>query len=83
MIDMRIDFEDGDQYVEESYNAGSSSFSDLFQGKFNSFDPDAIVSGGANRLKSGMFDMDIEDSELALAYNQPTPATSPKPGRWM
>lgn len=81
-IDMSIDFGDG-AVVQESYNAASSSFSDLFDGKFNSFDPDAIISGGNNRLKSGMFAMDIEDSDLAIAYSQPTPALSPKPGRFM
>lgn len=83
MIDMTIDFEDGTPYVQESYNAASSGFTDLFQSKFNSFDPDTIISGGNNRLKSGMFDIDVEDSDLALAYRQPTPATAPKPGRWM
>ena len=82
MIDMSVDFEDGG-LVQESYNASSSSFSDLFQSKFNSFDPDSIISGGNNRLKSGMFDMDVEDSDLALAYKQPEPATNPKPGKWM
>jgi hypothetical protein len=79
---MSIDFGDG-AVVQESYNAASSSFSDLFDGKFNSFDPDAIISGGNNRLKSGMFAMDIEDSDLAIAYSQPTPVLSPKPGRFM
>lgn len=86
MIDMTVDFEDGvvgGDVVEESYNAASSSFSDLFQSKFNSFDPDSIISGGNNHLKSGMFDLEVEDSDLALAYKQPEPATSPKPGRWM
>lgn len=81
MIDMRFDFDD--DVVQESYDAGSSGFSDLFQGKFNSFNPDAIVSGGANRLKSGMFDLEVEDSDLALAYKNTPPATAPKPGRWM
>jgi hypothetical protein len=81
-IDMSVDFEDGG-LVQESYNAGNSSFHDLFDSKFNSFDPDSIISGGNGKLKSGMFDMDVEDSDLALAYKQPEPATSPKPGKWM
>ena len=83
-IDMNIDFEDGaPRITQESYDAGSSGFSDFLGGKFNSFQPDTIVSGGANRLKSGMQAMDIEDSDLAIAYKQPEPATSPKPGRFM
>lgn len=82
-IDMSVDFGDG-AVVQESYNAASSSYSDLFNEKFTSFDPDTIISGGNNRLKSGMFDMDIEDSDLALGYKQPQPALSPaRPGRWM
>lgn len=68
--------------IQESYDAGSSGFTDFFQGKFNSFNPESIVSGGNNRLKSGMFDMDIEDSDLALGYKNAGPATSPKPGRF-
>lgn len=82
-IDMSIDFGDG-AVVQESYNAASSSFSDLFDGKFNSFDPDAIISGGNNRLKSGMFDMEVEDSDLALGYKQPSQPLQPgRPGRFM
>lgn len=68
--------------VQESYNAGDSRYSDLFDAKFTSFNPEAIVSGGNGALKSGQFDMDIEDSDLALGYKQPEPATSPKPGRF-
>jgi hypothetical protein len=84
MIDLSIDFEDGNAYVQESYNAASSGFSDLFSEKFTSFDPDSIISGGNNRLKSGMFDMEVEDSDLALAYKQPEPVLTPaRPGRWM
>ena len=72
----------GSTPVQESYNAGNSSFTDLFDSKFNSFDPEAIVSGGNNKLKSGMFDMELEDSDLALGYNNQGPATTPKPGRF-
>ena len=82
-IDLTVDFGE-ETVVQESYNAASSGFSDLFEGKFNSFDPDSIISGGNNRLKSGMFGVDIEDSDLAIAYNQPQPATTPaRPGRFM
>lgn len=77
-----FDFED-EEPVQESYNPSSSHFKDLFDSAFNSFDPDAIIAGGNNRLKSGQFDMDIEESDLAIGYKQPTPPTSPKPGRFM
>jgi hypothetical protein len=51
--------------------------------KFTSFDPEAIVSGGNNKLKSGQFDIDIEDSDLALGYNNDPPALEPsRPGRF-
>ena len=66
-----------DEPVQEAYNPGSSHFKDLFDSAFNSFDPEAIIAGGNNRLKSGQFDMDIEDSDLAIGYVQPTPATTP------
>ena len=71
-----------DAVVQESYDASSSRYSDLFDAKFTSFNPESIVSGGNNGLKSGQFDIDIEDSDLALGYKQPEPATSPKPGRF-
>ena len=74
---------DGDAFVQESYNAAGSRYSDLFGDKFNSFNPEAIVSGGNNGLKSGQFDPEIEESDLAIGYKQPEPATSPKPGRFM
>ena len=77
-----FDFDMNTEPIQESYDAASSGFSDFFQGKFNSFNPETIVSGGNNRLKSGMFDMDIEDSDLALGYKNAGPATSPKPGRF-
>lgn len=71
-----------DAVVQESYDASSSRYSDLFDAKFTSFNPESIVSGGNNGLKSGQFDIDIEDSDLALGYKQPEPATTPKPGRF-
>jgi hypothetical protein len=74
--------DDTDDIVTESYDAGSSSFKDLFDEKFTSFNPETIVSGGNNRLKSGMFDLEIEDSDLAIGYKNAGPATSPKIGRW-
>lgn len=81
--DMELDFDFGnDSFTQESYDASSSSFSDLFEGKFNSFNPDSIISGGNNRLKSGMFDIDLEDTDLALGYKNSAPAVSPKPGRF-
>lgn len=81
-FDLNVDGGFGDPVVQESYNPGSSHFSDLFNDKFNSFNPESIVSGGNNGLKSGQFDINIEDSDLALGYKQPEPATSPKPGRF-
>lgn len=77
------DYDFEDDTVQESYNPSSSHFKDLFDSAFNSFDPDAIIAGGNNRLKSGQFDMEIEESDLAIGYVQPTPATTPKPGRFM
>ena len=82
-IDMTIDFGGAPDIVQESYNPASSGYSDLFGEKFNSFDPDSIISGGNNRLKSGMFAMEVEDSDLALGYKHPDNPTQPKPGRFM
>ena len=81
---MNMDFDFGqEETIQESYDAGHSSYSDLFQGKFNSFNPETIISGGNGKLKSGFFDMDVEDSDLALGYRQPNPPLSPKtPGRF-
>lgn len=67
---------------EAAYNAASSRYADLFGAKFNSFNPEAIVSGGNNSLKAGQFDINVEDSDLAIGYRQPEPATEPKPGRF-
>jgi hypothetical protein len=49
----------------------------------NSFNPESIVSDGNNKLKSGMFDINIEDSDLALGYKTSGAATAPKPGRFV
>jgi hypothetical protein len=80
LFDFSLD--DTDDIVTESYDPGTSSFKDLFDEKFTSFNPEAIVSGGNNRLQSGMFDLEIEDSDLAIGYKNAGPATSPKIGRW-
>ncbi len=89
IMNMNLDFDiDGavpgsDMYQESAYNAGNSSYRDFMEEKFTSFDPEAIVSGGNNKLKSGQFDIDIEDSDLALGYNNDPPALEPaRPGRF-
>lgn len=81
---MDLDFDFGTQkVVQENYDAAHSSYSDPFQGKFNSFNPEQIVAGGNNKLKPDFFDMDVEESDLALGYKQPNPPLSPKtPGRF-
>ena len=82
--DMDLNFDFGDSSVtQESYDAASSGFSDFFNGKFNSFNPESIVSSGNNKLQSGMFDINIEDSDLALGYKPSGAATAPKPGRFV
>jgi hypothetical protein len=87
-MDMNLNFgydgayADDDIYQESAYNAGNSSFRDFMEDKFTSFDPETIISGGNNKLKSGQFDIDIEDSDLALGYNNDGPATDPKIGRF-
>ena len=82
---MAIDFgyNTNPEMIQESYDAASSRFSDLMEGKFNSFNPDSIISSGNNALKSGVWDADIEDSPLALGYKNSAPAVTPKPGRFM
>ena len=79
---MDLDFGTNGAVTQESYDAASSSYKDLFEEKFNSFNPETIISGGNNRLKSGQFDIDIEDSDRALCYKNTPPATSPKIGRF-
>jgi len=76
-----FDLDNGATY-QESYDAASSSYKDLFDSKFNSFNPETIISGGNGKLKSEQFDIDIEDSDLALGYKQEKEATTPKIGRW-
>ena len=78
-----FDFDTNEMVQEAAYNAASSGFKDLFEEKFTSFDPENIVSTGNNKLRSGMFDMDIEDSVLAIGYKDDPPAASPRPGRFM
>lgn len=68
---------------EASYDAASSSYKDLFDSKFTSFNPENIVSSGNNKLRTDMFDMEIEDSDLAIGYKNDPPATDPKIGRFM
>lgn len=83
MFGFNFDIDDNETFQESAYNASSSSFTDIFEQKFNSFDPENIVSTGNNKLKSDMFDMDIEESDLAIGYKNDPPATTPKIGRWM
>lgn len=71
------------EVVQESYDAASSKYNDLMNDKFTSFNPDSIISGGNNALKTDVWDADIEDSNLALGYKNSGPATTPKPGRFM
>ena len=82
-IDLDFDFNDGASTYQESYDASSSGFKDLFDEKFTSFNPESIVSGGNNRLKSAQFDMEIEESDLAIGYKKnDTPLTPQRPGRF-
>lgn len=67
--------------VQESYDAGSSGYKDLFDGKFNSFDP-ANVASGNNSLKSGQFPDMIEDGPNAIGYKNNPPGFDPKPGKF-
>ena len=81
-FDFSPSFGGQDLVQEASYDAASSRYTDAFDAKFTSFNPENIVSGGNNQLKSGLSDLEIEDSDLALGYKQPEPATAPKPGRF-
>lgn len=68
---------------QESYNAGNSSYKDLFDQKFDSFDPDSIIAGGNNKLKSGVTDIDLEENaDTSFGYKQEKEATTPKIGRF-
>lgn len=83
MEDFEFDFDSTDGTVQESYDAASSGFKDLFDEKFTSFNPEAIISGTNNKLKSGMFDMEIENSDLAIGYKKNDKPLEPKrPGRF-
>jgi hypothetical protein len=80
--DFEYGFSLGDPY-QESYDAGSSSYKDLFDSKFNSFNPESIISGGNSKLKSGVTDIDLEEnSDTAYGYKKHAEATEPKIGRW-
>ena len=67
--------------IQESYNAGSSSYKDLFEGKFTSFDPANVVTGN-NSLKSGQFLKEVEEGPNAIGYKNNGPAMTPKPGKF-
>ena len=80
-----FDFDFGnDEVTQESYDAASSGFKDLFDEKFSSFNPEAIVSGGNNKLKSGMFSMEVEETpDISLGYKKnDTPLEPKRPGRF-
>ena len=81
--DLEFDF-GGDTVTQESYDAASSGFKDLFDEKFTSFNPEAIVSGGNNKLKSAMFSMEVEETpDIALGYKKnDTPLEPKRPGRF-
>lgn len=80
--DLGFDFGDA-EVTQESYDAGSSPYKDLFDEKFTAFNPEAIISGGNNKLKSGMFSMEVEESDLALGYKKnDEPLTPKRPGRF-
>lgn len=83
ITDLDFDFED-DTVTQESYDAGSSGFKDLFDEKFTSFNPETIISGGNGKLKSAMFSMDVEETpDLAFGYKKnDEPLTPKRPGRF-
>lgn len=81
-----LDFDFGSEEVtQESVTPGSSGYSDLFNEKFTPFNPEAIISGGNNKLKSGMFSMEVEETpDLSLGYKKnDTPLEPKRPGRFM
>lgn len=84
MEDFEFNFDSNDQTIQESYDPSTSGFKDLFDGKFTSFQPETIISGGNNKLKSGMFDMNIEeDDDISIGYKRNEPPLEPKrPGRF-
>lgn len=90
---MNVDFNEmfgttgTEETVQESYDAASSSYSDLFGAKFDSFNPETIVSQGNNQLKGDGFGLDLgggelEASDLALGYKNSAPAMTPNPGKF-
>ncbi len=81
--DLGFDFGQ-DEVTQESYDAASSGFKDLFDSKFTSFNPETIISGGNNKLKSGMFSMEVEETpDIALGYKKNDEPLEPKrPGRF-
>lgn len=81
--ELGFDFGEG-TVTQESYDAGSSSFKDLFDAKFTSFNPETIISGGNNKLKSAMFAMEVEETpDIALGYKKNDEPLEPKrPGRF-
>jgi hypothetical protein len=83
ITDLGFEFGD-DEVTQESYDAGTSAFKDLFDEKFTSFNPEAIISGGNNKLKSGMFSMEVEETpDIALGYKKnDEPLTPKRPGRF-
>ena len=66
-----------------AYNPNSSPYTDIFDGKFNSFDATGIVTSGNNALKSNVNDMEMEEnSSLALGYDNKAPGFTPNPGKF-
>jgi len=82
--DFDFDFSSDTSAVQESYDAASSGFKDLFDEKFTSFNPEAIISSGNNKLNSGMFDMEIESTpDISFGYKKnDTPLEPRRPGRF-
>jgi hypothetical protein len=77
-----IDFDfDNNDIFQESFAGTAGSFTDFLGGKFDSFDPDTII--GAPAMKSGLFAMDLEDTDLALRYDFSNQGETlvPRPGR--
>lgn len=80
-----LDFDFGaNEVTQESVMPGSTGFTDLFQEKFTPFNPEAIISGGNNKLKSAMFSMEVEETpDISLGYKKnDTPLEPKRPGRF-
>ena len=67
--DLGFNFEDNAEVTQESYNANNSGFSDLFQEKFTSFNPEAIISGGNNKIKGNPLILRVFLCRTALVRN--------------